>query len=74
MVQALGYRVVAPIAMPGLLSAAMLTGKPREKSGTATDWEPVKKCCPKSTLASRWYSKLSRPRFAQSRKMPKPDN
>jgi MFS family permease len=43
LVQALGYRVVPPIAIAALLSAAMLTGKPREKSGAVTDWEPGQK-------------------------------
>jgi MFS family permease len=33
LVQALGYWVVSPIAMAGLLSAAVLTPKPLEKSG-----------------------------------------
>lgn len=43
LVQALGYQVIPPIAMAALLSAAMLTGKPRE-SGAVADWEPGQKC------------------------------
>jgi hypothetical protein len=43
LVQALGYQVVAPIAIAGLLSAAVLTGQPRDKSGAVTDCEPERK-------------------------------